>query len=92
MADAYEPSSFASGVRANNQAGTKGVDVIRAKDKPITTIFKTMAAKLDQDNPQQFRLPQEIRQYFNGVGTGAKGEYLDTESARNKYEWVHCCL
>ncbi|EKD05579.1 hypothetical protein A1Q2_00121 [Trichosporon asahii var. asahii CBS 8904] len=69
-----------------DRAGTKGVDVIRAKDKPITTIFKTMAAKLDQDNPQQFRLPQEIRQYFNGVGTGAKGEYLDTESARNKYD------
>lgn len=50
-----------------------------------------MTAKLDQDNPQQFRLPQEIRQYFSGVGTGAKGEYLDTESARNKYEYV-CCL
>lgn len=58
----------------------------RAKEGPIKTVFRTMCHKLDNDNPTQFRLPQEIRQFFVGVATGARGEYVDAEGTRTKYE------
>lgn len=41
---------------------------------------------MDKENPQQFRLPQEIRQFFSGVSTGGKGEYVDAEETRTKYD------
>jgi hypothetical protein len=34
--------------------------------KPIPAVFKQLSKKIDSDNPTQFRLPTEIRQYFVG--------------------------
>lgn len=49
-------------------------------------MFRQLSAKVDKENPSQFRLPQEIRQFFAGVSTGGKGEYLEAEDARTKYD------
>lgn len=37
--------------------------------------FGGLLAKLEAKNSSAFRLPQEIREYFEGVQTGADGEY-----------------
>ncbi|TXT15942.1 hypothetical protein VHUM_00445 [Vanrija humicola] len=56
------------------------------KEKPVTSLFRMLINKVEKDNPQQFRLPQEIRSFFTGVGTGNFGEYVDAEGARTKYD------
>ena len=33
---------------------------------------------LERKNPRSFRLPEEIRDYFEGVKTGPEGEYEDS--------------
>ncbi|KDN52000.1 hypothetical protein K437DRAFT_272847 [Tilletiaria anomala UBC 951] len=40
-------------------------------------LFAPLFAKLDAENPTLFELPQEIRQYFKGVGTAIDGGYVD---------------
>jgi hypothetical protein len=57
-----------------------------AREKPITQVFRQLVNKMDNENPVQFRLPQEIRQFFVGVGTGQRGEYVDEKGARMKYD------
>jgi hypothetical protein len=56
------------------------------QEKPIAQVFRALVSKMESDNPVQFRLPQEIRQFFVGVGTGQRGEYVDEKGARMKYE------
>ncbi|KAI8950867.1 hypothetical protein F4801DRAFT_590071 [Xylaria longipes] len=38
-------------------------------------IFGALAASLQRKNPRAFRLPEPIRDHFEGVKTGAEGEY-----------------
>ncbi len=68
-------------------------------------VFKQLSRRLEEDNPIQFKLPQEVRQFFTGgectsldqaifvltgiVATGARGDYVDAEEARTKYEYVN---
>lgn len=72
---------------ANIQSKEKKDDpAVRYKDKPITAVFRSLVAHMEAENPIQFRLPQEIRQFFVGVNTGPRGEYVDEKGARMKYE------
>ena len=34
--------------------------------RPIPMAFKQLCRRLDQENPAQFKLPQEVRQFFAG--------------------------
>ncbi|KAK8854692.1 hypothetical protein IAR55_003431 [Kwoniella newhampshirensis] len=54
--------------------------------KPIPSIFKSICKKIDEENPAQFRLPQELRTYFVGVATAQRGEYVDADETRTKYD------
>ncbi|KAK6910768.1 hypothetical protein I203_104800 [Kwoniella mangroviensis CBS 8507] len=54
--------------------------------KPIPMVFKQLSKKVDEENPCQFRLPATLRTYFAGVGTAPRGEYVDAEEARTKYD------
>ncbi|KAI1742159.1 hypothetical protein F4680DRAFT_413082 [Xylaria scruposa] len=38
-------------------------------------IFGALATSLQRKNPRAFRLPESIREHFEGVKTGAEGEY-----------------
>lgn len=47
----------------------------KSEPKPVPLVFKQLVTKVDEENPEQFRLPQELRQFFAG------GEDLDMISA-----------
>ncbi len=59
---------------------------IKFSDRTLATVFSHLTRRVENDNPEQFRLPQDIRQFFLGVTVGPLGEYLDTETARVKLE------
>ncbi|KAL7422414.1 hypothetical protein Q5752_003060 [Cryptotrichosporon argae] len=64
--------------------GRRGRRRERDGDNPIGTVFGMLEERVETENPTQFKLPQEIRQFFTGVATGAKGEYVDAEEVRIK--------
>jgi hypothetical protein len=47
--------------------------------QPTTTsgrgLFGELITLLEKKNPVAFHLPKDIREYFEGVRTGAEGEY-----------------
>jgi hypothetical protein len=50
------------------------------KDPPVKhprSLFSSFFDNLDRKNPMSFRLPQHIRDYFEGVRTAEGGEYED---------------
>ncbi|KAI1122852.1 hypothetical protein F5Y10DRAFT_64842 [Nemania abortiva] len=47
-------------------------------------IFGALAANLQRKNPRAFRLSESIREYFEGVRTGAEGEYEETAPPKPK--------
>lgn len=51
-------------------------------------MFRAICKKIEEENPEQFRLPADVRKYFAGVTTGADGEYVDSREARTKIEYV----
>nr|XP_019011568.1 uncharacterized protein I206_03668 [Kwoniella pini CBS 10737]OCF50349.1 hypothetical protein I206_03668 [Kwoniella pini CBS 10737] len=58
----------------------------RVKLKPIPTVFKRLSKKVEGENPAQFRLPTDLITYFAGVSEAPRGEYVDAEEARTKYD------
>jgi hypothetical protein len=40
-------------------------------------VFASLLTQLDKKNSSAFRLPLDVRDYFEGVKTGADGEYED---------------
>ncbi|ODO11167.1 hypothetical protein I350_01770 [Cryptococcus amylolentus CBS 6273] len=57
------------------------------KDLPaIPSVFRALSDKIEEENPEQFRLPTEVRKFFAGVSTGAEGEYVDAKSGRAKID------
>jgi hypothetical protein len=46
--------------------------------------FGSLLDGLDKKNPRAFRLPQDIRECFEGVRTGADGEYEENTLAKPK--------
>ncbi|EIW68367.1 hypothetical protein TREMEDRAFT_32134 [Tremella mesenterica DSM 1558] len=55
--------------------------------KPIPACFKLLTKKLEEENPVQFRLPDDIRHYFSGeVQEGPGGEYVDHEETRTRID------
>ncbi|WVR09522.1 hypothetical protein IAU60_006590 [Kwoniella sp. DSM 27419] len=54
--------------------------------RPVQTVFRQLSKKVDEENPVQFKLPTDIRTYFVGTGTAARGEFVDLEEARTKYD------
>ncbi|KAI0456165.1 hypothetical protein F5B21DRAFT_513509 [Xylaria acuta] len=47
-------------------------------------IFCALATGLQRKNPRAFRLPEPIREYFEGVKTGAEGEYEEAVPPKPK--------
>ncbi|KAI1116048.1 hypothetical protein F5Y14DRAFT_449540 [Nemania sp. NC0429] len=47
-------------------------------------IFGPLVANLQRKNPRAFRLPESIRDYFEGVKTGAEGEYEEAAPPKPK--------
>ena len=45
-------------------------------------IWSELLNKIDRQNPTSFRLPLELREYYEGVTTGKFGEYQDTVDVR----------
>ncbi|WVQ72120.1 hypothetical protein IAR50_001665 [Cryptococcus sp. DSM 104548] len=59
----------------------------KQKDLPaIPSVFRALSDKIEEENPEQFRLPTDIRKFFAGVSTGAEGEYVDAKSGRAKID------
>ncbi|ORX38375.1 hypothetical protein BD324DRAFT_578261 [Kockovaella imperatae] len=54
--------------------------------RPIPMVFRQLVKRVEEENPTQFRLPNDIRQFFSGVGTDGKGNYFDAEETRTKYD------
>lgn len=44
--------------------------------------FGSLLDNLDKSNPRAFRLPHEIRDFFEGVRTGEEGEYQDIPTGK----------
>lgn len=47
-------------------------------------VFGALTANLQRKNPHAFRLPEAIRDYFEGVKTGAEGEYEEIAPPKPK--------
>ncbi|KAI0191450.1 hypothetical protein EV127DRAFT_480391 [Xylaria flabelliformis] len=47
-------------------------------------IFGALATSLQRKNPRAFRLPESIREHFEGVKTGAEGEYEEAVPPKPK--------
>jgi len=47
-------------------------------------IFGLLTANLQRKNPRAFRLPESTREYFEGVKTGAEGEYEEIAPPKPK--------
>lgn len=40
-------------------------------------LFSSLLTNLDKRNPTAFSLPQNLREYFDGISTGKDGRFLD---------------
>ncbi|KAI8634789.1 hypothetical protein F5Y19DRAFT_125081 [Xylariaceae sp. FL1651] len=47
-------------------------------------IFGLLATNLERKNPRAFRLPEPLREYFEGVKTGPEGEYEEAAPPKPK--------
>lgn len=62
-------------------------NVCNVSRHPITEesgSFGELLAKLDMKNPSAFHLPNDVRDYFEGVRTGTEGEYEEGPVASAK--------
>lgn len=50
-----------------------------------TGMFGSLLANLSEKNPYSFSLPEDVREYFVDVKTGAEGEYDSSAPAKPKY-------
>jgi hypothetical protein len=48
------------------------------------TAFGALLQNLEQKNPSAFHLPKDIREHFEGVVTGAEGEYEEPAPPKPK--------
>lgn len=53
-------------------------------------MFGVLLSAIDRKNPRAFRLPERVRDYFEGVKTGPEGEYEDVALAGPKSRYVLC--
>ena len=54
------------------------------KDESKNSAFGQLLYKLESKNPSAFHLPKDIRECFEGVVTGAEGEYEEPAPAKPK--------
>ncbi|ORY35491.1 hypothetical protein BCR39DRAFT_460802 [Naematelia encephala] len=57
--------------------------------KPIVMIFEELVRKVDEENPEQFRLPQELRTFFAGgksFGPFLNWDYVDADETRTRID------
>ncbi len=47
-------------------------------------IFASLLDTLDRKNPRSFRLPEDVREHFEGVRTGPDGEYEEIAPPKPK--------
>ena len=48
-------------------------------EKPATGLFGPLFNGLKTTNPSNFSLPEDVRTYFDGVGTDKHGNFMDVE-------------
>lgn len=53
------------------------------KKKKKTGLFAPLFNDLDKCNPQNFALPSEIRDYFEGVGTAKDGAFIESHATKS---------
>jgi len=51
-------------------------------ERPPRGLFSVLAETIGKKNPTAFYLPEDIREYFEGVRTGEDGEYVDAPVPR----------
>ena len=52
--------------------------------KPPRGVFSALLAFLEKKNPIAFNLPEDVRDYFEGVKTGEEGEYEETTMLKSR--------
>jgi len=66
-----------------SKAPTKNGDLPRG-------LFAELQRRILGKNPSSFKLPEYIRDYFEGVRTGDSGEYVEIQIQRPRYVLRHC--
>ncbi|KAI8093398.1 uncharacterized protein BX664DRAFT_329620 [Halteromyces radiatus] len=64
---------------SKTKSSTRG----RRKNRNQMTFFEVMAQDLETQNPVAFSLPENIRNYFDGVSTGPNGAYIDATTVKS---------
>nr|KIR88805.1 hypothetical protein I308_00885 [Cryptococcus tetragattii IND107] len=73
--------------KSDVQAKAEGAVLVNEVEIPaVPAVFRAICKKIEEENPEQFRLPADVRKYFAGVATGANGEYVDSKETRTKIE------
>lgn len=71
----------------SEKAKAEGVALVNEVEIPaVPAVFRAICKKIEEENPEQFRLPADVRKYFAGVATGADGEYVDSKETRTKID------
>ncbi|OWZ62399.1 nuclear protein [Cryptococcus neoformans Tu401-1] len=71
----------------SEKAKAEGATLVKESEIPaVPAVFRAICKKIEEENPEQFRLPADVRKYFAGVATGADGEYVDSKEARTKID------
>ncbi|KIR99053.1 nuclear protein [Cryptococcus deuterogattii 2001/935-1] len=79
--------------KSDVQAKAEGRALVKEIEIPaVPAVFRAICKKIEEENPEQFRLPADVRKYFAGVATGADGEYVDSKETRTKIDWHLDCL
>lgn len=53
-------------------------------EKPLRGIFAPLLTTLKKRNPSNFALPQEVREYYEGVQTDKNGNFIDAVQGRTR--------
>ncbi|EPX74483.1 Clr6 histone deacetylase associated PHD protein- 2 Cph2 [Schizosaccharomyces octosporus yFS286] len=54
-------------------------DKMNNEQDSMVNVWMRLCTDVDSSNPCQFQLPYTIRSYFQGIGIGVFGEYLETD-------------
>lgn len=58
--------------------------VFDSPEKPPPGLFSALFSTLKKRNPSNFALPQDIREYFEGVATDKNGQFLEAVNTRTR--------
>lgn len=58
---------------------------VEQPEKAARGLFAPLLNSLNKQNPQTFQLPEYIRNYFEGVGTAANGDFAEAVKPKTRY-------